>query len=118
VFPVVLTLLMLVLQFALAYHGRAVLTAAAQDGNRAAQAAAGDEAAGEDEAAHVVAESAGSLVKDLHIDVDVSPDGREVTTNVSGDVVRLVPIPGLHLHVTASASGPTERFRPEAGGRS
>ena len=114
VFPVVLTLLMLVLQFALAYHGKEVLIAAAQDGTRAAQVAAGDRAAGEREAAAVVDESAASFVRNIDIDVAPSPDGRSVMTRVSGDVVRLLPIPGLRLHITGSASGPTEQFRPEA----
>lgn len=116
VFPVVLLLLMLVLQFALAFHAKAVVTAAAQDGNRAAQLAAGDQIAGEHEATAVVAESASSLLRDVRVDVDVAADGREVTTTVDGDVVRLLPIPGLRLQVQASASGPTETFRPEEQG--
>jgi Flp pilus assembly protein TadG len=114
VFPVLITLVMLVLQFALAYHGKAVLTAAAQDAARAAQVGGGDVGAGESEAALVVADNASSLVRDVDIDVVLSPDGREVTATVGGDVVRLLPIPGLRLHIEGSASGPTEEFRPEA----
>ena len=36
-----------------------------------------------------------------------------VTTRVTGRVISLVPIPGLRLRVTGTASGPVERFRPE-----
>jgi Flp pilus assembly protein TadG len=113
VFPVVLTLIMLVLQFALAFHGKQVVTAAAQDGNRAAQAAAGDTAVARRQAGEVISEDARSFVHAVDIDVALSPDGEEITTVVAGDVVRLLPIPGLHLHVTGRASGPVEEFRPE-----
>ena len=113
VFPLLLMMVMLVIQFALAYHSKAVLTAAAQDGTRAAQAAAGDVDAGTAEAAAVVADSAGSLIDNLDIDVALSTDGDIVTTSVAGRVVSLVPIPGLRLRVTGTASGPVEQFRPE-----
>ena len=116
VFPALLTLLMVVLQFALAFHGKAVLTAAAQDATRAAQLAGGDEAAGRTEAELVVAESGTTVIRDLDIDVTLSPDGREVTTTVAGTVMRLLPIPGLQLHIAGSASGPTEEFRAERQG--
>jgi Flp pilus assembly protein TadG len=116
VFPVVLALIMLVLQFALAFHGKQVLTAAAQDGNRAAQAAAGDAAVARTQARELVADDAQSFVHGVDVDVELSPDGQEITTVVAGDVVRLLPIPGLRLHVTGRASGPVEEFRPEDAG--
>ena len=113
VFPLLLMMVMLVIQFALAFHSKAVLTAAAQDGTRAAQAAAGDIDAGAAEAAAVVAANAANLVDDLDIDVALSPDGDVVTTRVTARVVSLVPIPGLRMRITGSASGPVERFRAE-----
>lgn len=110
VFPVVILLVLLVFQLALAYYAKLVVVAAAQDGLRAAQVQQGDVAAGEKVAREVVAESSGNLLSALSVRVT---SGDPLTSRVTGDVAAIVPIPGLRLTVEGSAAGPVERFRPQ-----
>jgi Flp pilus assembly protein TadG len=111
-FPLLIVVFMLVIQFTLAHHAKSVVVAAAQDGARSAQVESGGVAAGEDRAGEVVAQSARSLLS--AVSIAVTSDGDRVSARVSGDVVRVVPIPGLHFEVVGTAGGPVEVFRPEA----
>ena len=107
-FPLVMLLLTVVIQFALAFHGRSVAIAAAQDAARAAQVETGSEALGRQRAERLTSVYAGGLLHGVTIDVDRSVDG--VSARVSAEVSSIVP--GLHLHVTGTAAGPIERFIP------
>jgi Flp pilus assembly protein TadG len=108
-FPVVLLLVMLVVQFALAYHARSVVVGAAQDATRAAQAETGTEARGHAWAEDLTTVYAGGLLH--HVAIDVDRGVTQVTTRVSAEVASVVP--GVHLHVTGTAAGPVERFIPQ-----
>jgi len=112
VFPTLLLLVLLVVQFALAYHARNVVTAAAQDAARAAEHAQGDVTAGRQAGNAVIDDDARHLLDNVTVDVS-SPDGTTVAVTVAGDVATLMPIPGFHPHVTGHAGGPIEQFRPE-----
>ena len=112
VFPVLLLLVLLVVQFALAYHAKTIVTAAAQDAARATERNAGDLAAGRAAAQQVLDDDARNLLGHSRIDVTVDA-GDNVTARVTAQVTALIPIPGLRLEVSGRAGGPTERFRPE-----
>lgn len=109
IFPALLFVILVSVQFALAYHAKSVLTAAAQDGARAAQAEGSTRQEGERAASEFVRANAARLVED--VDVTVAGDADAVTVVVRGEVSSVVP--GLHLTVAGRASGPVERFRPE-----
>jgi Flp pilus assembly protein TadG len=107
-FPLVLLLLSVVIQFALAFHGRSVVVAAAQDAARAAQTETGTDALGAQKAEALTGVYANGLLHDVTIDVDRAAGN--VTARVSAEVASIVP--GLHLHVSGTAAGPVERFIP------
>jgi Flp pilus assembly protein TadG len=106
--PVLLLCLLLVIQFALAMHARAVLTAAAQDGARAAQVNGGSAASGRVAASATLTRDANGLVHDS--DVRIDDDGTTVTATVSADVTSIIP--GWRWRVSGRASGPRETFEP------
>lgn len=109
IFPVLLVVILMSVQFALAYHAKSVATAAAQDGARAAQAEDGTVDAGRAEAVSFVADNASRLLRDVTVTVDADND--TVHVEVQGYVAGVVP--GLEMHVTGVADGPVERFRNE-----
>ena len=109
VFPALLFVILVSVQFALAYHAKSVLTAAAQDGARAAQAEGSTRSEGQRVASEFVRAHAPRLVEDVV--VDVAGDADRVTVEVRGEVASVVP--GLHLSVAGRAAGPVERFRAE-----
>lgn len=109
IFPVVLFVILVAVQFALAFHAKSVVTAAAQDGARAAQAEGATGEAGRVEAARFVADNAARLLEEVTVSVDADGDG--VHVEVRGEVANVVP--GFDLHVTGVADGVTERFRAE-----
>lgn len=108
IMPAVMLLIMLVVQFALYYHGANVATAAAQDAVRAARVEAGSTGAGRNRADALLARSGSGTLQDAQ--VSVSRDGRHVHVEVTGEVASVIP--GVHLHVTRSADGPIEQFLP------
>lgn len=110
VFPALLFVILVSVQFALAYHAKSVLTAAAQDGTRAAQAYGATPSEGQRVAADFVQQNGSRLVDGVA--VDVAADADAVTVRVRGQVASVVP--GLRLTVEGRASGPVERFRSEA----
>ena len=108
VMPLLLFMVFGVVQFALAAHAKAVVTAAAQDGARAAQALEAPPGTGEAVANEFVAAHANTLLND--VSVAVSADGSKVHVEVSGEVTAVVP--GITLRVRGVADGPIEKFRP------
>ena len=109
IFPALLFVILLAVQFALAYHAKTVVTAAAQDGARAAQAEGSTGDAGRAVAERFVADNASRLLQQVTVSVDTDDD--TVHVQVAGRVTNVVP--GLHLNVTGVAHGVTERFRGE-----
>lgn len=109
VFPVLLLVILLAVQFALAFHAKTVVTAAAQDAARAAQARTGTPERARVVGQTFVSDNASTL---LHqVNVAVRSDGDTVRVEVRGTVTAVVP--GLHLRVAGTADGPLERFRPQ-----
>ena len=108
IMPAVMLLIMLVVQFALYYHGANVATAAAQDAVRAARVEAGSVGAGRNRADALLARSGGGTLEGAQ--VSVSRDGRRVHVEVTGEVASVIP--GVHLHITRDADGPIEQFLP------
>jgi Flp pilus assembly protein TadG len=108
IMPAVMLLIMLVVQFALYYHGANVATAAAQDAVRAARVEAGSVGAGRNRADALLTRSGSGTLQGAQ--VSVSRDGRRVHVEVTGEVASVIP--GVHLHITRDADGPIEQFLP------
>ena len=104
--PVVLMMVMVVIQMALVFHARSVVTAAATDAARAAQAEGGTEGDGQAVANQLVAGSDNLLTT---ITIDVNRAGGRVAVTIDADVVSLIP--GWTPSVSAHIEGPIEQFR-------
>jgi Flp pilus assembly protein TadG len=108
--PVLLFALMLIVQFGLMFHARNVAEQAAQDGAAAGRRYDGTEAAAHEQATNFLAQVVGNTLTNRSVTVQRTDQAATVT--VTGTVVSVVP--GLHLHVEESASGPVERYAPPA----
>lgn len=108
VFPVLLTLVMTVVQFALHFHAQQVVGAAAEDAVAVARLDGGSADAGRAAAHAVLDDVAPRLV--LAPRVDVSASAGRVRATVRGEVASLVPF--LRLSVLAVDEAPVERFTP------
>src|SRR5262245_4666269 len=110
--PIIIFMIFVVIQFALWYHARHVVTVAAQEGARVARAAntsaAAAERAGRDRAYAFIDTLGGSIVEDPN--VVVNRGVATVTVRVTGTAIHIVP--GLRLQVRGQSAGPIERFVP------
>ena len=104
-FPVLLLLVMLVVQYALLWHGRHVAEAAAQDGLRSARAFGATAELGQRDAQSYLRQVAPHLLSRPEVQVDRSKT--VVTVRVRAQVLSIVP---LGLIVDETAVGPVERF--------
>jgi Flp pilus assembly protein TadG len=108
--PLVLLAMMLVVQFALAYYARQVVSGAAQDGAAAAARQHSSPGVGAALAEQLISEGAGSLLT-AH-SASGSSDGERVYVEASGEVVTVLPFfPAIT--VTATGSAAIEEFTPE-----
>lgn len=112
VLPLLLGVVFLTAQFAVAWHARQICQAAAQDGARAVQGTSGSSEAGRTAAAAFVDDNGSTVLDDVRVSVVAGADTAEVT--VSGEVVPVVP--GWSITVHGRAVGPVERFRPSPAG--
>lgn len=103
------TMVFFVIQVALLFHARSVVTAAAQDGVRAAQVENATTADAQNAASQILSGSTALLNNES---VVVTESGDFVTVTVTADVTAVVF--GMTGPVTASASGVIERFRPQS----
>ena len=110
--PVLLLLVMFVIQFGLWYHAQHVAQAAADEGARAAKVENANEEDGIASANAFLDQSSRSLIGARSVQATRSSE--VVTVTVSGQVASVVP--GLDLTVSAKATDPVERFRPDDGG--
>jgi Flp pilus assembly protein TadG len=107
IFPVLLVMLMLVVQFALAAHADHTVTAAAQEASVAAQREGGTDEDAVTAAWEVIGD--GDLLREVDIAVASDLDVVEVTVRAKVDSV----VPGLPaMSVNGKSAGPRERFRP------
>ena len=104
-FPVLLLLVMLVVQYALLWHGRHVAEAAAQGGLRSARTFGATAGLGERDALSYLRQVAPHLLNRPEVQVDRTPT--TVTVRVRAQVLSIVP---LGLTVEETAAGPVERF--------
>ena len=104
--PVMLVLIMLVIQYALLWHGRHVAEAAARDGLRAARAWQATPADGEREGSTYMRQVAPNLLQHRHVVVTATAD--DVRVEVSAEVLPLLSFGSFP--VREAASGPRERF--------
>jgi Flp pilus assembly protein TadG len=107
VMPVLIALVLVPFQVALWWHARQIADAAATEAVDAAQVATATEADGL-RAAQWFLDAAGNLTDP---EVTVTRTADTVTVEVTGRAPRLLP--GFDWEVTATASGPIERFIPE-----
>lgn len=104
-FPVLILFVLLVVQFALLWHGRHVAQAAAQDGLRAARGYRSTAALGRQDAQAYLRQVAPRLLPQPRVAVQRTPT--TVTVRVSARVLSIVP---LGLRVEETVAGPVERF--------
>jgi Flp pilus assembly protein TadG len=118
IMPVVLALVLLVVQFALWFHGRQVADAAAREGARIARAAGADgtgwEGDAEGRAEQVIRAVGPQLLQGASARAWEEGDQRGV--EVTGSAVQVIPLlPELTFSITARFGGPVECFRPDDG---
>lgn len=114
--PILLTMIMLLVQFGLWYHATNVASAAAQEGARACRIESGTEAAGEAAASALIATAAGTLFTSVPV-VECVRGADTARMEVTGSVVQVLPIQIVTLPPIVEVSeGPVERFRTDTGG--
>jgi hypothetical protein len=114
VMPALLTLILLIAQFALWAHATHIAQTAAAQALAAARVRGGAEADGQAEANQVLDQlGRGPLT---HAHVSVRRDAYTASVRISGTATSVAPF--LHLPVHAEATGPVERFRAHLGGSS
>ncbi|CAN5859770.1 hypothetical protein BH23ACT10_BH23ACT10_29300 [soil metagenome] len=107
-FPVVLLVILLALQFGLYLHAAQIAEAGAQEAVEAAQGERADAGDGRAAARRLL----GSLGALRAPNVEVDRTATVVTARVSGRAQQLVP--GFSLGIRTTAQGPVERFVPES----
>ncbi|MER6047273.1 TadE/TadG family type IV pilus assembly protein [Streptomyces sp. NPDC001793] len=112
VVPVLLLLAMLIVQFALVWHARHIAQYAAQRALAAARTQHGSTADGQAQAARSLAALGNRTLTTPSVTVERTT--AQTTVRVRGTVMAVVP--GLHLHASGTASGPTERLTAPDGG--
>lgn len=110
--PAVLLFLLLVVQFALAWHAQHIAQTAASHALADTRARDGTTARGADTARRTLRGTGGRVLRAPHI--EVTRDATSATVEIRVGVMPVIP--GLHLAVEGHAAGPVERFTtPHAG---
>ena len=109
VVPVLLFLIMVVVQAGLWFHGKQVVTAAAQEGVQAGRLDGANAATGEEQARRFVQRISPSIARTAT--VHASRDAERTSVVVTGTVQPVLP--GVSLTVVGHAEAPTERFRED-----
>lgn len=104
--PALLFALMLIVQFGLMFHARNVAEQAAQQGAATARQFDGTEAGAKARTLAYLSALGPKTLDDRDVHVNRTP--QSATVEVTGTVISVVP--GLHLRVAETASGPVERF--------
>ncbi|MGI8328689.1 TadE/TadG family type IV pilus assembly protein [Actinomadura scrupuli] len=112
--PVLITMILFVVQFAMIYHARHVALAAAQSGARVARTDTSSawRAKAERRATDSVAQVGPGLLTNIR--AVATGDQRDRQVVVTGRAVAVVPL--LDFNVREQAGGPRECFRPDVGG--
>jgi len=107
-FPVMLTIILTIVQLALAAHARSVAEAAAQEGAAVARRYDGSTQAARARTADYLDELGPTILQNRSITVDRNSQAATVT--ITATVISVIP--GLDLSVEKSASGPVEKYSP------
>ncbi len=110
VIPAVLFLVSTVAQLAVYYHASHLATAAAQEAARAAQLADGSEQSARAYGEDFLAQAGPNLVLEPQVLVTRDVVAEVVTVEVLGRAPQVMP--GMAMQISASATGPLERFEP------
>ena len=111
VIPVMILLTMLVLQFAMLWHGKHVAAAVAQTGVQGAAGYRSTAADGQAQAEGYLADVAPNLLRDATVTVDRGTG--TVTARVSARIPSVLPFTDFDVQETVT--GPVERFSSGAG---
>ena len=111
VIPVMILLTMLVLQFAMLWHGKHVAAAVAQTGVQGAAGYRFSAADGQAQAEGYLADVAPNLLRDAAVTVDRT--AATVTARVTARIPSVLPF--TEFDVQESATGPVERFTTGTG---
>ncbi|WP_166029137.1 TadE/TadG family type IV pilus assembly protein [Streptomyces chilikensis] len=112
VVPAVLLMMLLTVQFALAWHGRHIAQYAAERGLAAARTKDATAAAGQAQARRSLAQLGSRVLTAPAVTAHRSRE--QATVTVRGNVMPVVP--GLRLKVSGTASGAVERLTTPDGG--
>ncbi|MEU6145691.1 TadE/TadG family type IV pilus assembly protein [Streptomyces sp. NPDC047081] len=115
VVPALLLMALLVVQFALVWHARHIAQFAARRALAAARVEDGTAADGRTQARNSLAALGGRVLTAPSIAVERT--AAQTTVRVNGTVIRVLPVPGLVLHASGTASGPTEKITTPGGER-
>lgn len=108
--PLLMLLILLVIQFAIWEHAESIAHATAEEALAAARVQGGTAAAGQQRASEVIAQIGSSVLTGPQVLVTMTP--ADVTVRVTGTAEQVLPVPGLTFPVTATVTGPVERFVP------
>lgn len=115
--PVILAVVLLVVQFALWFHGRQVADAAAREGARFARATGasdGWQSGAEAKARQIIQAVGPKLLSNAQVQAWEQGDRRGI--DVTATAVQVVPLlPEATFEITAHFGGPIECFRPDDG---
>jgi Flp pilus assembly protein TadG len=111
--PILLLVILLVVQFAMVYHARHVVQAAAQAGARVARGQdTGDWQGAAESRAEAYAQQIGANIV-TGVGATASGDADQRFIDVDGTAITVIPFMSLRVH--QRAGGPTECFRPDRG---
>jgi hypothetical protein len=99
---------LLVVQFALFWHARHIAQYVARRALATARVENGTAQDGRTQARRSLAALAGHILTDASVTAERT--STRTTVRVEGAVMRVLPVPGLVLHVAGTASGPTEKI--------
>jgi Flp pilus assembly protein TadG len=108
--PLLMLLILLVIQFAVWEHAESIAHATAEEALAAARVQGGTAASGQQRAEQLITQVGSSVLIGPQVSVTMTP--ADVTVRVTGTAEQVLPIPGLTFAVTATVTGPVERFVP------
>ncbi len=115
IMPVVLAVILLVVQFALWFHGRQVADAAAREGARLARVDTDSWESDAKERADEVLKAVGPKLLD-GATVTAWEEGDQRGVEITATAVQVVPLlPSTTFTITSRFGGPVECFRPDDG---
>ena len=103
-------LILLVIQFAVWEHAESIAHATAGEALAAARVQGGTAASGQQRAEQVISQVGSSVLTGPRVSVTMT--AADVKVRVTGTAEQVLPVPGLTFAVTATVTGPVERFVP------